>query len=71
MAIDEEGNLYVATLTGVEVWSPEGEYWGIIQLPDTIRTTNVAFGTTEMNTLYITNRSSDVYAVELDVVGHQ
>lgn len=71
MAIDEEGNLYVAALEGIDVWSKDGDYWGSIVLPDNTRTTNVAFGTTEMNTLYITNRSSNIYAVELDVVGHK
>ncbi|MBX2847313.1 MAG: SMP-30/gluconolactonase/LRE family protein [Acidiferrobacterales bacterium] len=71
MAVDTQGNLYVANRTGVRVWSETGEYWGMISLPDEIRTTNVAFGGENMDTLFITNRSPDLYAVKLNVVGHQ
>lgn len=71
MAVDTQGNLYVANRTGVSVWSENGEYWGMISLPGDIRTTNVAFGGKNKDTLYITNRSADLYAVKLNVVGHQ
>lgn len=71
MAVDTKGNLYVANRTGVRVWSATGDYWGIIKLPGDIRTTNVAFGGKIKDTLYITNRSSDLYAVKLNVIGHQ
>ncbi|WP_181817717.1 SMP-30/gluconolactonase/LRE family protein [Psychromonas sp. B3M02] len=65
MSIDKKGNLYVATRTGIEVFSATGQRWGKITLPNTIRTTNCALGGKEMNTLYITNRSGDLYAVTL------
>lgn len=71
MAMDVYGNLYVATRTAVRVWSPSGREWGRIVLPGNTRTTNVAFGGEDMNTLYITNRSENIYAVELNVFGHQ
>lgn len=71
MAIDVQGNLYVATRTAVRVWSPEGREWGRIALPGNLRTTNVAFGGEEMDTLYITNRSAAIYAAQLNVRGHQ
>ena len=71
MAVDTQGNLYAATRTGVRVWSADGHDWGMISLPGNIRTTNVAFGGEDMRTLYITNRSADIYAVQLDVTGHQ
>ena len=71
MAMDSNGNLYVATRTGIKVWSPEGKEWGRIDLPDQIRTTNCAFGGKDKDTLYITNRSADLYAVKLQVKGHQ
>lgn len=71
MAVDARGNLYVACRTGVRVWSSTGEYWGKISLPSDIRTTNVAFGGINKDTLYITNRSADLYAVKLNVHGHQ
>lgn len=71
MAMDIYGNLYVATRTAVRVWSPEAKEWGSILLPGSLRTTNVAFGGEQMKTLYITNRSADIYAVELNTIGHQ
>lgn len=71
MAMDVHGNLYVATRTAVRVWSPDGNEWGQIELPGNLRTTNVAFGGEDMSTLYITNRSADIYAVDLNVRGHQ
>lgn len=70
MAIDKLGNLYVATRTGIDVFSPTGKRWGKILLPESKRTTNCAFGGKNMNTLYITSRSSQLYAVELNVQGH-
>ncbi|PWQ96162.1 SMP-30/gluconolactonase/LRE family protein [Leucothrix arctica] len=71
MAMDADGNLYVATRTGIKVWSSEGKEWGRIDLPNNIRTTNCAFGGKEKDTLYITNRSADLYAIKLKVKGHQ
>lgn len=70
MAVDTEGNLYVATRSGIDVWSPSGQYWGKITLPGNLRTTNCAFGGAEMNTLYITSRSDTLYSLTLDVIGH-
>ena len=67
MAVDAQGNVFVANRTGVRVWSASGEYWGMISLPDDIRTTNVAFGGSNKDTLYITNRSTNLYAVKLNV----
>ncbi len=71
MAIDKQGNLYVANRTGLRVWSKTGQYWGLIKLPQNIRTTNCAFGDEKMDTLYITNRSPNLYAVKFNTVGHQ
>ncbi|MDN2661982.1 SMP-30/gluconolactonase/LRE family protein [Psychromonas sp. 14N.309.X.WAT.B.A12] len=65
MTIDKKGNLYVATRTGIEVFSATGQHWGKITLPNSLRTTNCALGGKAMSTLYITNRSGDLYAVEL------
>ena len=66
MAVDSQGNLYVATRTAVDVWSTDGKLWGKITLPDNIRPTNIAFGSADKTTLYITNRSKDLYAVKLN-----
>jgi sugar lactone lactonase YvrE len=50
---------------------PEGRELGWIRLPGNLRTTNVAFAVRDMRTLYITNRSKDLYTVRLNVVGFQ
>jgi gluconolactonase len=65
MAVDKKDNLYIATRTGIEVFSATGEHWGKIELPNTLRTTNCTLGGKEMDTLYITNRSNDLYSVKL------
>ena len=69
MTVDANGNIYIGNSNGVEVWSPDGEYWGVITLPDDTSATNVAFGTDSLNTLYITNRSTNLYAVQLNAEG--
>jgi len=71
MAVDKKGNLYVASRTGIEVFSTTGKKWGKIVLPNALRTTNCTFGGKEMNTLYITNRSGELYAVQLPALLEQ
>jgi gluconolactonase len=54
MAVDVEGNVYVTTADGVEVFAPGGARWGVI---DVARTpANCAFGDADYKTLYITAR---------------
>jgi gluconolactonase len=53
MTVDEDGNLYVASAAGVEVWQPDGAArWGIIPMPDV--PTNCAFGGDDRRDLYVT-----------------
>ncbi len=65
MRVDEKGNLYV-TANAVAVYSPEGKLRGTITIPET--PANCAFGDPDMQTLYITARTS-VYRIRLDVKG--
>ena len=58
MAIDTGGNLFVATLTGVRVYGPEGNFWGTIEIPDFRIPANCAFGGDDARTLYITARAA-------------
>jgi gluconolactonase len=54
MCVDSAGNLYVAAVTGIAVFTPAGERLGVIsvgQVP-----TNVAFGGPDQRTLFITAR---------------
>ena len=62
---DEKGNLYVAG-NFVYVYSPEGRLIRTIPLSE--KPSNIAFGDPDLQTLYITARTS-VYRIRLDVKG--
>lgn len=62
---DEKGNLYVAA-GEIFVYSPEGKPLGAIKIPET--PSNCAFGDRDLQSLYITARTS-VYRVRLNVQG--
>jgi gluconolactonase len=66
LAIDIGGNIFVATRTGIEVFSPAGERWGVIAVP--MQPANCAFGDPDHKTLYITARTA-VYRVKLAHAG--
>jgi gluconolactonase len=50
MAVDDAGNLFVATGEGIEVFAPDGTALGVIPVP----ASNCAFGGPDGRTLYIT-----------------
>jgi gluconolactonase len=54
MAIDRDDRVYVATVTGVQVFDAKGKYLGTIPIPR--QPTNVAFAGPGKQTLYITAR---------------
>jgi gluconolactonase len=61
---DEKGNLYVAA-KDVIVYSPEGKQTATIPIPE--GASNCAFGDTDMQTLYVTARTS-VFRIRLEGV---
>ena len=63
--VDEKGNLYVAA-ANLEVYTPEGKQLGSIAMTET--PSNCTFGDADLETLYITARTS-VYRVRLKVKG--
>jgi len=63
--LDEKGNLYV-TAKGVSVYTSEGKLLHTIELSET--PANCAFGDPDLQTLYITARTS-LYRVRLNVKG--
>jgi gluconolactonase len=65
MKVDEKGNLYV-TAKGVAVYSPEGKLLATIEVPES--PANCAFGDPDLQSLYITARTS-LYRVRLNVKG--
>jgi gluconolactonase len=66
MAMDDAGNLYVATNAGVQVYQPNGRLWGTIPVPEV--PSNCTFGGPDRKTLYITAKTS-LYRVTLKVPG--
>jgi gluconolactonase len=66
MAVDDAGNVYVATDTGIRVYKPSGMSWGTISIPEV--PSNCTFGGSDRRTLYITATTS-LYRVTLKVPG--
>ncbi len=65
-AIDDQGNLYIASQRGVQIFDPHGNALGIIRVPE--NPSNVAFGGRDRKTLFITARMS-IYAVPMPIPG--
>ena len=63
--VDEKGNLWI-TCKGVAVYTAEGKLLKMIEMPEA--PANCAFGDGDMQSLYITARTS-VYRIRLDVKG--
>lgn len=62
LAIDGQGNIFVAANAGIDVFSPTGTKWGSIAVPK--KAANCAFGDADHQTLYITAEDS-LYKVRL------
>lgn len=67
LTIDTNGNLYITTATGLQVFAPSGKQLGTIKIPE--HPANVAFGGPENKTLFVTARTS-VYSVKTNATGH-
>jgi gluconolactonase len=66
IAPDQDGNLFVATRTGVQAFASNGWSWGVIPTPE--RPVNVAFGGADRRTLYVTTATS-LYAIAVQIAG--
>lgn len=66
MTVDNEGNLYLSTQAGIDVYKSDGSKRGTLTVPE--QPSNCAFGGADGKTLYITARTS-VYQVKLNVAG--
>lgn len=67
LTIDTQGNLYITSGLGLQVFSPAGKLLGIIAFPEV--PANVTFGGKDHKTLYVTARTG-LYAVETAAQGH-
>ncbi len=66
MAIDRNGNLFVTTATGVQVFNDKGKAIGVIKLPEA--PTNCTFAGQDLDTLYITAQKN-LYSIKLNTTG--
>jgi sugar lactone lactonase YvrE len=85
MAIDDEGNLWVAIWDGgrVDRYAPDGRLLGVVRVPEGGRVSSVAFGGPSMATLWVTTgrvglsdtelalnpHAGDIFAYEAPVTG--
>jgi gluconolactonase len=68
MKCDELGNIFVTGPGGVWIISPQGEYIGLVEVPEIAA--NLNWGGKKWSTLYIT-ASTSVYRVEMRVKGNK
>jgi gluconolactonase len=55
MTVDADGFLYVATNLGIQIADPAGRTVGILNKPDRGDPSSVAFGSADLQTLYVTS----------------
>jgi gluconolactonase len=67
LTVDTEGNLYITSELGVQVFNPEGDLLGVIRFPE--QPANVTFGGEDLQTLYVTARTS-LYSAKMEAKGH-
>ncbi|MFD2200076.1 SMP-30/gluconolactonase/LRE family protein [Shivajiella indica] len=67
MAIDKEGNIYVATFYGVQIFDNTGKFVGMINLPSF--PVSLCFGDDDMKTLYIVSYSK-VFKIRTNKEGY-
>ena len=67
MAIDINGNIYVATDKGIQVFSPQGVALTIIAVPE--QPSNCDFGGADFKTLFITAHKN-IYSIALNYPGY-
>ncbi len=67
MAIDKEGNIYVATYFGVQIFDHSGKFVGMINMPSF--PVSLAFGDEDMKTLYIVSYSK-IYKIRTNKEGY-
>ena len=66
MAIDKQGNIYVSTYYGVQIFNAKGEFVGMINLPSF--PVSLCFGDADMKTLYIVSYSK-VFKIRTNMEG--
>jgi gluconolactonase len=68
LTVDTNGNLYITSATGLQVFDSAGKQLGTIALPE--QPANVTFGGADNSTLYVTARKG-LYAITSSARGHR
>ena len=68
MTIDVQGNIYVATLEGLQIFDKDGVFIGIVHFP--IRPVSAVFGGDDMQNIYCTC-ATQIYKIRTNVKGLQ
>lgn len=66
MAVDVEGNVYLTTHLGIQIFSPAGDALGLVEFPQ--QPANVTFGGSDRKTMYVTARTG-LYRVPMPIAG--
>ena len=66
MTIDVQGNLYVATQIGLQIFSAKGKFIGIVNFP--LVPVSCCFGGDDMSTIYVTCYDK-IYKIQTKVQG--
>ncbi|TWU26952.1 Gluconolactonase precursor [Novipirellula galeiformis] len=66
ITLDVQGNVYITTHLGVEIFSPAGKSVGLVRFPH--QPANVTFGGADRKTMYVTARGA-VYRVKMPIAG--
>lgn len=66
MAVDVEGNLYITSALGVQIFGENGQPRGIVEFPE--QPSNVTFGGYDRKTMYVTARTG-LYRVRMPIAG--
>lgn len=68
LTIDANGNLYITSALGLQIFNPSGKQLGTIPFPE--QPANVTFGGVDNSTLYVTARKG-LYAIATPSKGHR
>lgn len=66
LCIDEDGNVFVTSSSGLQAFSADGAYWGTVAIPR--HPANCAFGGADLATIYVTAREG-LYSVAAAIAG--
>ncbi|MDM4016016.1 SMP-30/gluconolactonase/LRE family protein [Roseiconus lacunae] len=66
IALDVQGNVYITSDLGVQIFSPAGKQIGLVEFPQ--KPANVSFGGDDRKTMYVTARTG-LYRVAMPIAG--